>query len=215
MKFTKKLIRKLGIKAGLNTIGQSQRKFWTNGGDEALRYNAELKSGDTVFDLGAYEGEFTAKMMKPGVHFHLFEINPDILEKLRQRFDSNDLVIVNPFGLGDANIKGKSSGGTGSGATFLEDVSGEYIIKDFVDYIRDNKISEIQLLKINIEGPEYDLIEHLDRSGTLKNVAEIQVQPHDFTDDCFDRLLTMHRIMSKTHDLASSYPFVWDFWVRR
>jgi FkbM family methyltransferase len=214
MKLSKKILRKLGIVFNLNTVGRAQRAWVTAGGDDALRYNAELSSGDIVFDLGGYEGEFTSRMMKDGVQFHIFEISPVMIDLLNTTFKSSPMVSVHPFGLGHKNIQGRSVG-SGSGAGFMPDESDNILIRDFVEFVDELAIDRIDLLKVNIEGPAYDLIEHLDRAGILQNIHELQIQAHDFEDDCFDRLLSMHRILSKTHRLVSSHTFVWDFWVRR
>lgn len=213
MKLSKKMLRKLGMILNLNTVGRAQRAWWAAGGDDAFRYNSELRAGDVVFDLGGYEGEFTARMMKDGVQFHIFEINPVMIALLNTKFNSSPMVSVHPFGLGHKNIAG-SSVGSGPGAAFMPDESDNILIRDFVEFVNELAIDRIALLKVNIEGPEYDLIEHLDRAGILHNINELQIQPHDFEDDCFDRLLSMHRILSKTHRLVSSHTFVWDFWVR-
>lgn len=213
MKLSKRILRKLGIVFNLNTVGQAQRAWLAAGGDDAFRYNTELKAGDVVFDLGGYKGEFTSRIMKDGVQFHIFEINPVMIKLLNTKFNSSPMVSVHPFGLGHKNIAG-SSVGSGSGAGFMRNESGNILIRDFVEFVDELAIDKIDLLKVNIEGPEYDLIEYLDRAKILKNIKELQIQPHDFEDDCFDKLLSMHRILSKTHRLVSSHTFVWDFWIR-
>jgi FkbM family methyltransferase len=213
MKLSKKILRKLGAVFNLNTVGRAQRAWWAAGGDDAFRYNTELKPGDVVFDLGGYEGEFTSRMMKDGVQFHIFEINSVMIDVLNTTFKSSPMVSVHPFGLGHKNIAG-SPVGSGAGAGFMSDESENILIRDFVEFVDELAIDRIDLLKVNIEGPEYDLIEHLDRAGILQHINELQIQAHDFEDDCFDRLLSMHRILTKTHRLVSSHTFVWDFWVR-
>ena len=213
MKLSKRILRKLGIIFNLNVVGRAQRAWWAAGGDDAFRYNTRLKPGDIVFDLGGYEGEFCARMMQDEVQFHIFEINPVMVELLNKKFQSSHNVSVHPFGLGHKNISGRPVG-SGAGASFTSDESNSIIIKDFMEFLSEIGVDKITLLKINIEGAEYDLVEYLDRSRALHNIKELQIQPHDFEEDCFDRLLRMHRTLSKTHRLVSGHTFVWDFWVR-
>lgn len=67
-------------------------------------------------------------------------------------------------------------------------------------------------MKINIEGGEYDLLEHLIVSGFVRNIDNIQVQFHDFVDDAEHRMAVIHKNLAKTHRLSYQYPLVWENW---
>ena len=57
-----RIYRKIGMVLNVNTVGYNQRKYWNDSGkDESLRYQDEINVGDIIFDLGAFEGEFTLK----------------------------------------------------------------------------------------------------------------------------------------------------------
>src|SRR5919205_223063 len=57
--------------------------------------------------------------------------------------------------------------------------------------------SENEMMKINIEGGEYDLLEHLIDSGFVKNIKDIQVQFHDFVPDAEPRMSRIQRELEK------------------
>jgi len=201
----------------LNTVGYYQRMYWKDSGkDESLRYKDELLPGDVVFDLGAFEGEFTERTLKEGVNYYLFDTNPKMIELLTKKFKNNVNVHIFPFGLGDRDMYGESTKSilpwASAGASFREKDGTDFIIRQFSSFIDEMKISKIDLLKSNIEGAEYSLFNHMDEIDFIKNIKSIQVQPHDFDNKATKDLLNLHRIMHKTHKLKLSYPFVWDFW---
>ena len=46
-----------------------------------------------------------------------------------------------------------------------------------------DKYSQIDLLKINIEGGEYDILERMYKTGTINKVQNLQIQFHNFVED--------------------------------
>lgn len=212
-----RIYRKIGMILNTNTVGYYQRKYWEDSGiEENLRYQDNLEPGDIVFDLGAFEGEFTDKIYKEGVNYYLFDTNPEMIKILKDKFLDKANVHIFGFGLGDANISGESTQSilpwAKAGASFKETESSDLIIKKFSDFIDEMNITKIDLLKSNIEGGEFSLFKHMHDINFIKNIKSIQVQPHDFNNHATRDLLEMHEILHKTHNLEKSYPFVWDFW---
>ena len=41
---------------------------------------------------------------------------------------------------------------------------------EMADFLREKNIKQVDLMKINIEGSEYDLLEHLIETGFIKNI---------------------------------------------
>ena len=83
------------------------------------------------------------------------------------------------------------------------------------DFIQQNDISTIDLIKINIEGCEYDLLDHLIESGISGDIVNIQVQFHPFVPDAETRMKRIQDQLSRTHRLTYQYPFVWENWKRK
>ena len=73
-------------------------------------------------------------------------------------------------------------------------------------------IERIDLMKINIEGGEYDLLEHLIKTGWIDKIINIQVQFHDFVENAEARMLAIQNDLAKTHELTYQYKFVWENW---
>jgi hypothetical protein len=72
----------------------------------------------------------------------------------------------------------------------------------------------IDLLKINIEGGEYELLEHIIEKTLQNKIRNIQVQFHTWIENCEDRRKNIQDILRKTHKLTYNYDFVWENWER-
>lgn len=55
-------------------------------------------------------------------------------------------------------------------------------IIDAKEWIREHRIARIDLIKINIEGGEYELLDRLIETDLIKQIENIQVQFHDFSE---------------------------------
>lgn len=80
------------------------------------------------------------------------------------------------------------------------------------DFLKKENIKKIDLIKINIEGGEYDLLDHLIEADLIKDIRALQIQFHDFVPDAVKRVQAIRRQLKKTHVCTYSYPFVWENW---
>jgi FkbM family methyltransferase len=74
---------------------------------------------------------------------------------------------------------------------------------------------EIAVLKINIEGCEYELLDHLLDEGLLKRVRHLQVQFHEFVPEARNHRRAIRSRLRATHVERWNYPFLWEGWERR
>ena len=88
-------------------------------------------------------------------------------------------------------------------------------MESFEEWMQLFNIVEIALLKINIEGGEYDLLDELIASGIIGRIRNIQVQFHDFIEESDDRMAEITNRLSATHKTTFSYRYVWDNWERK
>jgi FkbM family methyltransferase len=220
MNICQKALRKFGLATGLSFVGKYQKKWWADGGDIGLRYNHDglLGENSVVFDLGGYHGEFADLInRKYGSKVYVFEIVPDCLKVMENRFkDKKDKLIICPFGLSDKD-ETLSFKGSGPGAKLGQGGNNQHqaFLKSIKVFLEENKITEVDLIKINIEGAEYQLLEYLFRTGMIQVFKKIQVQFHDFDEDCLEKLLHMNRKLAETHRNTLCYPFVWEEWQIR
>jgi FkbM family methyltransferase len=183
-------------------------------GDKTLRLNYDLSENSIVFDLGGYEGQWASDIFsKYKCKIFVFEPYKDYAKNIRTRFLKNNSIKVFDFGLGkeDKNMT-LYSNHDGSSVFKKTGLSFEIEIKKATLFIRNQDLSFIDLMKINIEGGEYDLLEELIDSGMIKSINNVQVQFHDFVPDAYARMKKIHALLEKTHQLTYSYEFVWENW---
>ena len=97
---------------------------------------------------------------------------------------------------------------TGSTAKPTEKIQ----LRSFTEFTTENSISTIDLLKINIEGAEFPLLESLETNGDLRKIKCLLIQFHAFADNAIERRKNLQEALSKTHVKLFDYPFVWECW---
>lgn len=70
----------------------------------------------------------------------------------------------------------------------------------------------IDLMKINIEGGEYDLLPALVETGEIRRIGYLQIQFHNFTKSARVERDRIREALKETHDEVRCFPFVWEFW---
>lgn len=195
-------------------------KWFADGGDAALRYNYPLNHDSLVVDLGGYEGAFADKIFKMyGCSVVIFEPVKAYYEKCVRRNQGNPGVSVVPVGISgyhDGNIEISIEGDASSIFKAETASKKETILLKPVDTLFTNypvpKV--IDLLKINVEGAEFDILKALVESGNINRVTNFQVQFHTFVPDAEAKREILHAELIKTHRLVWNYPFVWENWTK-
>ena len=85
-------------------------------------------------------------------------------------------------------------------------------LESISNFIKNNNIKKIDLLKLNIEGGEYDALDDLINSGLLNIITNLQVQFHNFFPDAKKKMLNIHKELRKTHHITYQYEFVMENW---
>jgi FkbM family methyltransferase len=196
---------------------QSQRvaPWLADKGDRTHRLNYLLNHDSLVFDLGGYEGQWAADIFcKYGCSIHIFEPVSEYSKRIRSRFEKNDKVTVHEFGLGPCTEKEFLSMSFDGSSIFGKDLNKiEISLVDAADFINSNHIDSIDLLKVNIEGAEYDLLDYMISIGLMTKVRNLQVQFHDFVPNAMTRMKNIQTALTATHHLTYQYEFVWENWA--
>ena len=87
--------------------------------------------------------------------------------------------------------------------------------KDITEVIKDLDIEKIDLLKLNIEGSEYDLLEKLIKSGLISTIDKLQIQFHENINDADLRRDRIRSDLNTTHKEIWSYYMVWERWDKK
>ena len=128
-------------------------------GDTTLRLDYPLDERSVVFDVGGFKGEWTYEISERyRCEIHVFEPVPAYFTQLKERFGAAHRITVHPFGLGRTTSTARIGVFGDTSSTFREALyEVECKIENCTDFILENRIPVIHLMKVNIEGGEYDL----------------------------------------------------------
>ena len=167
-----------------------------------------------VFDLGGYKGQFASDIYsKYFSRIYVFEPVKKFADAISERFQRNSSITVFPFALGKKNAEETIYLSADATSTHRQSGTPEKIkFVQFSEFLSRHQIHTIDLLKINIEGGEYDLLGFLIESDVIKRIKNIQVQFHDFIPNAAERMKTIQKKFDSTHELTYQYRFIWENW---
>jgi len=188
-------------------------------GDQTLRLEYNLSSDSVVFDVGGYEGQWTSDIFSRFCcNVHVFEPVPQFAEKIATRFRKNPKIVVHTFGLANCTMSADISlANDGSSTCNIKCAEKNILLLpiklvNIKEFIEKHGIQRIDLMKVNIEGGEYDLLEYMLSSGLMASIGNLQVQFHDFVPDARMRMEKIQKGLTLTHMKTWSYEFVWENW---
>lgn len=191
-------------------------RWIADNGDKELRQVYDLSSSDVVLDVGGYEGQWASDIIaRYGCLVHIFEPVPAFAENIKKRFSRNSSAVIHAAGLGHADGTMEIAIDDNASSQFV--VGGDRImapILGIAEFLSREKIGEIGLMKINIEGGEYPLMEKLLSDGSISRIRELQIQFHNFVPNADTRMANIQAKLSATHYLTYQYPFIWENWRR-
>ena len=182
-------------------------------GDEHLRMDYPLTKQSLVYDVGGYKGEWAVPLLaKYDCKIKMFEPVKRFVDGLEKMFAGNDAVAIFPFGLGGENRTDTIGVDWEASSVFKPGENTEKIKISDVSKVMGK--DQVDLIKINIEGGEYELLNRLADTGQIKQIKNIQVQFHDFVPDAQRKRKKLQARLQQTHHLTYCYPFVWENWER-
>jgi FkbM family methyltransferase len=158
----------------------------TNGEYYVLNKLAAMTQVTTIFDVGANKGEYTNACLCrfKNAKVHAFEIAPPTYQKLianvsSERVKFNNFGLSNAVGSFDLNYNPNDDGSSSliAGGN-IHDGLWRKIKVDVTtgdEYCRDNNVTSIDLLKVDVEGAE-----HLVFDGLLNNFGKCAISAVQF-----------------------------------
>ncbi|MBK9283199.1 MAG: FkbM family methyltransferase [Sphingobacteriaceae bacterium] len=194
-------------------------KWYADKVENKLRYTYPLNENSLVLDVGGYEGEFAAQIFsRYQTKIIVFEPVSFYYNYLETIFHLNKNIQIIPKGLGAKNeeltisVMEEASSYNRKASQHKKGKDEKIRIIDVKDFIKENNLQQIDLIKINIEGAEYDLLDRMIEINFIKKCNNLQIQFHDFYPGYESRYKKIHNELSKTHHLTYQYPFVWENW---
>ena len=191
------------------------KEFFKAGGDDMLSNFNFLDSDSIVFDVGSYDGEYSKEINgKYNSKCYGFEPVKDIYEGSLVN-TNKDIKFFN-FALGDKNDTMEITLSDNGSSLFLKgDEKESCTVRDIVEVIDELKIQNINLMKMNIEGGEFDILEKMIELKILDRVDNFLLQFHYYGDNPVFRRHKIIDSLSETHEPVFYYPFVWEHWKRK
>lgn len=196
---------------------QRVRPWFADRGDDTLRQQYDLDATSLVIDAGGYRGQWTSDIVaRYRCKVIVFEPIPAFADRIRERFRGNPNVVVETAGLAATDGQASIAVDADASSACRDGGRRETITLVAIDrYLREQKIAHVDLIKINIEGGEYDLLEHVLASGMIGTFRDLQIQFHDFVPQAAERMKAIQDKLTQTHRLTYQYPFIWENWRRR
>lgn len=178
----------------LITLNEESLKQWQEQDMEPLRYAYDLYPEDAVLDIGSYKREWGNEIVaRYGCHVEYF----DALDN-RAAWTHDGFIEM-----GGAYLYTSA---------FAKEKPYKYACLDIATFLQ----KEIALVKINIEGGEYELLNYIIEKGLMNNVIDLQAQFHLIEGrDCENMYSDLAKRLKKTHELSWRWPFCWESWKRR
>lgn len=184
-----------------------------------LLHDFPIGPESTVVDVGAYVGEWSEPVaVRSGARVYAFEPGPPFYAKLAEVAARHPNMTAFGYGLGARTQRARLSLADGPGAAVVAGADGrgaEIEIRDVAGALDELGLDEIDLLKVNIEGGEYDLFDRLIEAGRLPGVGIVLVQFHEWHPHAYRRRRAIRRALRRTHDEVWTYPWVFECWQRR
>jgi FkbM family methyltransferase len=186
-------------------------------GDETLRVNYPLTQESIIFDIGGYHGDFAATIHdKYGCVVYIFEPVPEFYHKCVNRFKGNKKIVCLNYGISSADgflDISLAENSTSFHSKNAQCATQKVQIRSIVDCIREFEIKQIDLMKINIEGGEFDVLPAMIASGDINKIKYLQIQFHNFVDDAISQRAKIRAQLAYTHIEMWNYEFVWESWM--
>jgi FkbM family methyltransferase len=177
-------------------------------------YDYKINENSIVFDVGGLHGNWSNVIIeKYNPYVYIFEPITEHYNKLVERFKDNIKVKIFKAGLfnedcyKEINIDWDASGLYASGGRkeLIE-------LKKMSTILRENNISVVNLIEINIEGSEYPLLKDIISENIINKFENILIQYHRVYPDCVNERNKINSLIEKTHKQIFCKEFIWEGW---
>jgi FkbM family methyltransferase len=184
-----------------------------------LLTDAPITDHGVALDLGAYVGNWSKRMAERySCTVFAFEPSPGLAAKAADALREHPKVTVLPYGVGATDCTAQlardgpgSSIYTGNGKFGSVEVQ----IRDIVAVLDELDLHHVDVLKINIEGAEYDVFDRLIEANWLPRIGAVSIQFHEFHPNAHRRRRQIREALRGSHDQVWSYGWVWELWLPR
>jgi FkbM family methyltransferase len=193
-----------------------------------ILFDVDLPEGAVVLDVGAYEGNWSKRVLERAaakgpsdLRIHAFEPAPGAIDVYRAAVGGDPHVELHAYGLsGRDRVERMALAGLGSSIYVDPSApkslgSAEVEFRDVDAVLTSLAVDQVDLVKINIEGGEYELLDRLHETGWLARTRCVIVQFHEFAPDAYRGRRRNRRQLSETHRCTWRFGWVYERWDPR
>jgi FkbM family methyltransferase len=189
-------------------------RWFSDDGDNTHRLNYDLDNKSVIFDVGGYRGDFAAKIyQKYNSNVYVFEPVKEFYKIIVDRFRDIDKIKVYNYGLSKQDGTQEISLDGDSSSVYKWSPKRETIqLREISNAMEELSVKHIDLIKINIEGEEFPLLNHCIEKKLIPKMNNIQVQFHNFVPNAGQKRWAIRQNLQQSHDITYDYHFVWENW---
>jgi FkbM family methyltransferase len=183
---------------------------------EKIHYHHPVSPDGVILDIGAYTGVWIAGLNE-STEFgeaHLFEPVSGHLNTLQNRFEDDNRIHIHDYGVDGSTHTSEIAVLDNSSSVYSESNIKEVVELKAASQIVEQFGPKIDIMKVNVEGSEYNIISDLIESGKIKNINTLVVQFHKNVEDYSKKRNHISNSLKKTHTKKIDYPYVWEVWRR-
>ena len=189
----------------------SYNRWINDNGEYTHRVNYDLNEDSVVVDWGGFKGEWAEQIYnKYKCNVHVYEAFEKYATLLQDKFSNNPKVTIYNFGVA-ATTRKVDMIENDLATKVIDDSFGKVLLVSSEEIM--SNFNFIDLLKINIEGLEYEVLDKMFETKDIKKVKNIQVQFHAFDRENVERYNQIRNKLQETHFLTYEYKFIWENWV--
>jgi len=198
-----------------------QDRWLADNGDYTKRLDYSLNSDSVVVDLGGYRGDFANNIYsKFNCNVYVFEPFKEFYDVIAGRFNSNEKIRAFNYGISDkTSTQEFYFCNDGSSLVEVQRFSEEenmpvssVEVRSFSEVYEELNFDVIDLLKINVEGSEYEILENIFENNYTTKIKNFQIQFHPEPPGAEEAYERLTKVLSKTHNLDWYYQWVWENW---
>lgn len=198
-----------------NTQTKEFLQFISDGGDTVIFKNIMLNKDSVVIDGGGFNGEFTDEILKKTFHkIYIYEPDTNFYNDLLKKYKFEKKVEI--LNLALFNKEQTINLSKNSNASSIMENSEDGTKVKAVDISKEfKKYKDIDLLKLNIEGAEYDVISRLIETQEINKVKYLLVQFHKEHDLDGLKFQNINLEILKNYNIVFNYKYVWSLFIRK
>lgn len=195
---------------------QETERWFRENPNEERRFVFNISPESIVLDVGAYDGEWAKGIAdRYGCNIFCFEPSVHQCDKAHALLAGLNVKVF-PFALGSETRKISLVDAENSTSCFATN-AGPMIDaeqRDVAEAFEALGLKRVDLIKINIEGAEFDLLERMIEASLIERCVRILVQFHPIVSQCSERRASIRESLASTHTEIFNYDFVWELWER-